>query len=111
MSQAIPYTTGSLTVTGEDLTKVMDMQDWSGLPFPAMPIEARVALLCAKYAAFGLIPLVAPRWMQQMAHSLHPLLDPLVMAVSFYALAEQVARARGQDPDRPSRLKKVTETV
>lgn len=51
---------GSLTVTGEDLTKVMDMQDWSGLPFPAMPIEARVALLCAKYAAFGLIPLVVP---------------------------------------------------
>jgi hypothetical protein len=38
----------------------MDMQDWSGLPFPAMPIEARVALLCAKYAPFGMIPLVIP---------------------------------------------------
>ena len=24
---------------------------------------------------FGLIPLVAPRWTQQMAHSLHPLLE------------------------------------
>lgn len=48
---------GTVTVTGEDLTKVMDMQDFSGLPFPAMPIEARVALLCAKYAAFGIIPL------------------------------------------------------
>lgn len=51
---------GTMTVIGEDLTKVMDMQDFSGLPFPAMPIEARVALLCAKYAAFGLIPLVIP---------------------------------------------------
>src|SRR3954447_3764994 len=51
---------GTLTVTGEDLSKVMDMQDFSGLPFPAMPIEARVALLCAKYAPFGLIPLVIP---------------------------------------------------
>jgi hypothetical protein len=51
---------GTVTVTGEDLTKVMDMQDWSGLPFPAMPIEARVALLCAKYAPFGLIPVVIP---------------------------------------------------
>jgi hypothetical protein len=51
---------GTVTVTGEDLTKVMDMQDWSGLPFPAMPIEARVALLCAKYAPFGLIPLIIP---------------------------------------------------
>jgi hypothetical protein len=51
---------GTVTVTGEDLTKVMDMLDFSGLPFPAMPIEARVALLCAKYAPFGLIPLVIP---------------------------------------------------
>ncbi|PZV00215.1 hypothetical protein [Cyanobium sp. ULC084] len=51
---------GTVTLTGEDLTAVMDMIDWSGLPFPALPIEARVALLCAKYAAFGLIPLVIP---------------------------------------------------
>ena len=36
------------------------MIDWSGFPFPALPIEARVALICAKYAAFGLIPLVIP---------------------------------------------------
>jgi glucosamine--fructose-6-phosphate aminotransferase (isomerizing) len=41
----------------------------------------------------------------------HALLDPLAMLLSFYGLAEQVARARGHDPDRPSRLKKVTETV
>jgi len=51
---------GALVVTGEDLTRVMDTQDLSGLPFPAMPIEARVALLCAKYAPFGIIPLVIP---------------------------------------------------
>ena len=51
---------GTVTVTGEDVSKAMDMQDLSGLPFPAMPIEARVALLCAKYAAFGIIPLVIP---------------------------------------------------
>lgn len=51
---------GKVTVTGEDLTRLMDTQDWSGLPFPAMPIEARVALLCAKYAPFGLLPLVIP---------------------------------------------------
>jgi len=51
---------GTLTVTGEDVSRAMDMQDYSGLPFPAMPIEARVALLCAKYAPFGLIPLIIP---------------------------------------------------
>jgi glucosamine--fructose-6-phosphate aminotransferase (isomerizing) len=41
----------------------------------------------------------------------HPLLDPLPMLTSFYLLAEEVARARGHDPDRPSRLRKVTETT
>ncbi len=51
---------GSITVTGEDLTRVMDMIDFSGLPYPAMPIAARVALICAKYAAFGIIPLPIP---------------------------------------------------
>lgn len=51
---------GSITVTGEDLTKVMDLIDFSGLPYPAMPVEARVALICAKYAAFGIIPLPIP---------------------------------------------------
>lgn len=51
---------GKVTVTGEDLTKVMDMIDFSGFPYPAMPIEVRVALICAKYAAFGMTPLVMP---------------------------------------------------
>lgn len=51
---------GTLTVTGEDVTKAMDMQDFSGLPFPAVPVEGRVALLCAKYAPLGLIPMVIP---------------------------------------------------
>ena len=50
----------TLTVTGEDLTRVMAQQDWSGIPYPAMPAEARVALILAKYAAFGVIPLIIP---------------------------------------------------
>ena len=41
----------------------------------------------------------------------HALLDPLGMLLSFYGLAEAVAQARGQDPDHPSLLRKVTETV
>ena len=51
---------GQVSVTGEDITKVMDLFDFSGLPYPAMPIEARVALICAKYAMFGVIPMVIP---------------------------------------------------
>lgn len=53
---------GTITVTGEDLTKVMDLLDFSGTPYPAMPIAARVALICAKYAAFGIIPLPIPEF-------------------------------------------------
>ena len=49
-----------LTVYGEDLSVMMDQSDWSGLPFPAMPAEGRVALLLAKYAYLGVIPLVIP---------------------------------------------------
>jgi hypothetical protein len=50
----------TLTITGEDLTRVMDFQEFTGLPFPAMPLEARVALIIAKYAVFGMVPLVIP---------------------------------------------------
>ena len=49
-----------LTVTGEDLTKVMDYIDFSGFPFPCMPAEARVLVILAKYALFGVVPLVIP---------------------------------------------------
>ena len=41
----------------------------------------------------------------------HALLDPLAMLLSFYAFAEKLSRARGHDPDRPSHLRKVTETI
>jgi hypothetical protein len=55
---------GQISIKGEDLTRVMGTFDFSGLPFPAMPIEARVALICAKYAAYGVIPLVIPTLFQ-----------------------------------------------
>ncbi len=50
----------TLTITGKDLTVLMDQSDWSGFPFPACPAEARVALLLAKYAIFGVLPLIIP---------------------------------------------------
>jgi len=42
---------------------------------------------------------------------LHPFMQPIANVQSFYALAEAISRARGHDPDRPSHLSKVTETV
>jgi glutamine---fructose-6-phosphate transaminase (isomerizing) len=41
---------------------------------------------------------------------LHPAATAVSQLVSFYTLAEAVARARGRNPDRPPHLSKVTET-
>lgn len=48
----------TLTVTGDDLTAVMNWIDFSGLPYPAMPAEARVLIILAKYAFLGIVPMV-----------------------------------------------------
>jgi hypothetical protein len=50
----------TLTISGEDLTTVMDRQEFNGIPYPAMPAELRVALIVAKYAMYGIVPLVVP---------------------------------------------------
>ena len=53
-----------LTVTGEDVSVMMDLIDVTGFPFPAMPVEARVAVIIAKYFLYGLVPLVIPSFLQ-----------------------------------------------
>jgi hypothetical protein len=50
----------TLTLMGKDLTALMDQSTLSGFPFPAMPAEARIALLLLKYSIFGVLPLVIP---------------------------------------------------
>ena len=50
----------TLTLMGKDLTALMDQSKLSGFPFPAMPAEARIALMLLKYAIFGVVPLVIP---------------------------------------------------
>jgi hypothetical protein len=62
-NQLAPGDKGSnstLTIMGKDLTALMNQSNWSGFPFPACPPEARVALLLAKYAIFGVVPLIIP---------------------------------------------------
>lgn len=62
-TQILPGADGrhaTLSVTGEDLTVLMDKIDFSGFPFPALPAEGRVALLLLKYAVLGILPLVIP---------------------------------------------------
>jgi glucosamine--fructose-6-phosphate aminotransferase (isomerizing) len=41
----------------------------------------------------------------------HPVIEPLLMIQSFYRMANDLAIARGFDPDRPPHLQKVTETL
>ncbi|GJM40916.1 MAG: hypothetical protein DHS20C20_11980 [Ardenticatenaceae bacterium] len=50
----------TLTLTGEDLSKLMDLIQVKGIPYPGMPPSARAAVILAKYAAFGIIPVVIP---------------------------------------------------
>lgn len=55
-----------VVLTGEDLTAVMDLIDFTGIPYPAMPPSARVAFILAKYAVYGIIPLVIPAVLQDV---------------------------------------------
>jgi hypothetical protein len=49
----------TLSITGVDVSQMMDLIDLSGLPLP-MPAEAQVYTLLAPFAAYGVIPLVVP---------------------------------------------------
>lgn len=52
---------GTLTLSGTDLSSAMDLLDLTGIPYPGMPVEARVLAAVGKYAFMGVIPLVIPR--------------------------------------------------
>ena len=69
-----------LVVKGKDLSALMDVIEIAGLPFPAAPPSMRVLLLLAKYAAFGVLPMVIPSLMD---------IPPLPM--------QQIPQQRGSD--------------
>lgn len=50
---------GTLTVTGEDLTAVMDLAEEYAC-YPALSSDNQVRLICLKYALYGIAPLVVP---------------------------------------------------
>jgi hypothetical protein len=49
----------TLTITGEDLSLVMDLRHEDSC-YPAMPRNVRVTVICAKYASWGIVPLAVP---------------------------------------------------
>jgi hypothetical protein len=49
----------TFTITGEDLSVLMDVIELR-VPFMGMPEVARINMILAKYAAFGIVPAVVP---------------------------------------------------
>jgi len=49
--------------------------------------------------------------LQLAAEPAHPVIEPMLIAQTFYRMANALSLARGLDPDRPPNLRKVTETV
>jgi hypothetical protein len=52
--------TSTLEIKGKDLTSLMDIIPFDAIPYPAMPVYARVNLILAKYLVFGIAPVVIP---------------------------------------------------
>jgi hypothetical protein len=50
----------TLTITGEDLSILMDVVEMPFMRYPGVPDIGKVYLILAKYAAFGIVPLGIP---------------------------------------------------
>ena len=49
----------TFTVTGEDLTRLMHYEQRI-FPWPGLPAPAQVAAICARYHAYGIVPVTVP---------------------------------------------------
>ncbi|MFE7836520.1 hypothetical protein ACFU53_10825 [Streptomyces sp. NPDC057474] len=58
--------TSVLHVKGKDLTYVMDLVPFDGLPFPAMSPAVRALTLLSKYVALGCAPVVIPSLLEDV---------------------------------------------
>jgi hypothetical protein len=50
----------TLAITGLDLTALMDFIDFTGIPYPALPLFVIVEIILAKYAVMGVVPVAIP---------------------------------------------------
>lgn len=50
----------TITVTGEDLSVLMDLVEMPFMRYPAMPEIAQLLVILSKYAVFGIIPALIP---------------------------------------------------
>ncbi|MCC8250474.1 hypothetical protein [Saccharothrix luteola] len=56
----------TLTVTGEDLTVLMDLEEKEDRQFPATSPATRAAVVIAEYATYGIVPAVVPEIFPQV---------------------------------------------
>ena len=63
----------TLTITGEDLSRMMDLVEMPFMRFPAMPVVARVYAILAKYAVLGIAPVAVPPIVPDMTNPLEEL--------------------------------------
>lgn len=61
----------TLTITGEDLSVLMDVVEMPFMRFPAMPPIAQVYAILAKYLAFGVVPLAIPPFLTDVPIPTH----------------------------------------
>ena len=77
--------------------------------------RAGVELLAADLTARGADVMIAgsrcPGAVHLTSEPAHPVIEPMLIAQTFYRMANALSLARGYDPDRPPNLSKVTETV
>lgn len=82
----------TFTVTGLDLTALMDFIDFTGIPYPALPTFVIAGAILAKYAVLGVIPLVLPASIPSFEN---PLDRFIKQSGSDYAFLQTLARGEG----------------
>jgi len=74
-------------------------------------IELLATELVARQADVMIAGSRCPGALSLAAEPAHPVIEPMLIAQTFYRMANALSLARGLDPDRPPHLRKVTETV
>ncbi len=81
-----------LTITGIDLTALMDFLDLTGIPYPALPEFLIVEAILAKYLVLGVVPLAIPASIPNIQNPL----DHFIKQVGTdYAFVTTLARTTG----------------
>lgn len=77
--------------------------------------RAGIEVLAGELAARGADVMIAGSRLQGAMNlpvePAHPVIEPMLIAQTFYRMANALSLARGLDPDHPPHLRKVTETV